>query len=115
MGERQAVTVSFLTLALAQLWHVFNMRNPGSAFFRNEITQNRFVWAALALCVGLLLLAVYLPGLAAVLKMEDPGTKGWSLVILMSLIPWVVGQSMKSFGSRKSRLQPESFESPRKP
>jgi Ca2+-transporting ATPase len=62
MGERQAVTISFLTLAFAQLWHVFNMRESGSGFFRNEITQNPFIWGALALCVGLLLLAVYLPG-----------------------------------------------------
>ena len=31
LDERAAVTLSFLTLALAQLWHVFNMREGASA------------------------------------------------------------------------------------
>ncbi|MDP5054274.1 MAG: cation-transporting P-type ATPase, partial [Congregibacter sp.] len=31
----EAVTVSFLTLALAQMWHVFNMRDDANRWFRN--------------------------------------------------------------------------------
>jgi Ca2+-transporting ATPase len=95
MSTKQAVTVSFLTLAFAQLWHVFNMRGRGSSFLRNDITGNPFVWGALALCIGLLLAAVYVPGLADVLKVADPGTKGWAVVIGMSLIPWAIGQILQ--------------------
>ena len=64
MGAGRAVTVLFLTLAFAQLWHVFNMRSRGSSRCRNEITRNPFVWAAIVLCAGLLLAAVYVPPLA---------------------------------------------------
>jgi Ca2+-transporting ATPase len=92
LGESRAVTISFLTLAFAQLWHVFDMRDPGSSFLRNDVTQNSYVWGALALCVGLLLSAVYIPGLADVLNIVDPSVKGWALVIGMSLIPWAAGQ-----------------------
>jgi Ca2+-transporting ATPase len=95
MGEEQAVTVSFLTLAFAQLWHVFNMRDRDSNILRNEVSGNRFVWAALALCAALLLGAVYIPVLADVLKVVDPGLKGWALVLMMSLVPLVVGQVLK--------------------
>lgn len=101
MGTKQAVTVSFLTLAFAQLWHVFNMRDRGSNLLRNEITQNRFVWGALALCAGLLLGAVYLPGLADVLRTVDPSSGGWILVIGASLIPLVAGQVLKSIGDQE--------------
>ncbi len=94
LNRETAVTVSFLTLAFAQLWHVFNMRDRGSSFVSNDITRNRYVWGALALCSGLLLAAVYLPGLASVLKVVDPGTKGWLLVGVMSLLPWAVGQGV---------------------
>jgi Ca2+-transporting ATPase len=100
MGEKQAVTVSFLTLAFAQLWHVFNMREPGSSFLHNDIIRNPFIWGALALCTGLLLAAVYIPGLAMVLKVMDPGRKGWLLVIVMGLIPWIIGQIVKSVRSK---------------
>jgi Ca2+-transporting ATPase len=92
MEEKQAVTISFLTLAFAQLWHVFNMRDPGSTFLWNDIIRNPFVWGALVLCSGLLLVAVYLPGLAAVLHVVNPGVWGWLIVITMSLLPWIIGQ-----------------------
>jgi Ca2+-transporting ATPase len=98
LETKSAVTVSFLTLAFARLWHVFNMRDQGSAFLRNDITRNPFVWGALLLCVGLLLAAVFLPGLSLVLSMVRPSIEGWGLIISMSLIPWVIGQALKSRG-----------------
>lgn len=95
MEADSAVTVSFLTLAFAQLWHVFNMRDRGSHFWRNDITQNTFVWGALALCVALLLAAMYVPGLAAILKVKRLDAQGWLLVTAMSLLPLLVGQLIK--------------------
>jgi P-type Ca2+ transporter type 2C len=92
MTATPAVTVSFLTLAFAQLWHVFNMRGRSSRPLRNEITGNRWVWGALALCVVLLLAAVYLPVLSDVLKIVDPGPAGWMLILTMSMVPLVLGQ-----------------------
>jgi Ca2+-transporting ATPase len=95
MAEERAVTVSFLTLACAQLWHVFNMRDRGTGLVRNAITRNPYVWGALALCALLLLGAVYIPVLADVLSIVDPGLEGWVLVLGMSLIPWAVGQGIR--------------------
>ncbi len=95
MDASHAVTVSFLTLAFAQLWNVFNMRDRGSRFLRNDIACNRYVWGALALCTGLLLVAVYLPGLSGILEMVGPGASGWILILGASLVPWAVGQIVK--------------------
>jgi Ca2+-transporting ATPase len=103
MEKGQAVTISFLTLAFAQLWHVFNMRDHGSGFFSNDIIRNLAVWVALALCTGLLLAAVYLPTLATVLNVVDPGRDGWALILVVSLIPWGVGQVLKSTGIKNDQ------------
>ena len=63
------VTLSFLTLALGQLWQVFNMRDARAGlFFRNTVTRNRSVWMALALCTAILLVALYWPPLAETLQ-----------------------------------------------
>jgi Ca2+-transporting ATPase len=97
MGVRQSVSVSFLTLAFVQLWHVFNMRDLGSEIFRNDITKNSYVWGALGLCTLLILCAVYIPRFAQVLKVVNPGKEGWIIVIAMSLLPLVIGQIHKSF------------------
>jgi Ca2+-transporting ATPase len=101
MEEQRAVTVSFLTLAFVQLWHVFNMRDRDSSFLRNDITKNPFIWGALGLCTILLLTVVYLPGFADVLNLTHPGKEGWVLVLVMSGIPFVVGQILKFLRSQK--------------
>ncbi len=99
MEQQQAVTVSFLTLAFAQLWHVFNMRDSGSGLIRNNIVRNPYIWGALGLCTGLLLAGVYLPGLSFVLKVVNPGFIGWMVIIGMSLVPLIIGQIFKLFES----------------
>ena len=90
----QAVVVAFLTLALAQLWHVVNMRPAGSPLLGNAVTRNRYVWAALGLCVALLGAAVYWPPLAVVLHLAPPDAAQWGLIGVASLLPvagrWVV-------------------------
>jgi len=95
MSAQEAVTISFLTLAFSQLWHIFNMRDRGTKLFQNEVFQNKYVWAAIVLCSGLLIGAVYLPIVSAALKLTDPGLKGWVLVILSSLAPCFLGQIFK--------------------
>jgi len=92
MDDSRAVTVSFLTLAFAQLWHVFNMRLRGSRVSRNAVVGNPWVWAALGICVSLLAAAVWLPPFARVLGVVSPGLDGWGLVLGMSLFPAVAGQ-----------------------
>jgi P-type Ca2+ transporter type 2C len=87
MDREQAVTISFLTLAFAQLWHVFNMRNPKADVLRNIITRNPFVWGALGLCTLLLAATVYLPGLSTILQVVNPGLNGWLLILVMSALP----------------------------
>jgi Ca2+-transporting ATPase len=96
LGPEGATSIAFLTLALAQLWHVFNMRAVGSRLVRNAVVQNPWVWAALALCIPLVLATVYLPGLARVLNLGEPGREGWVLILGFSLVPFLLGQLGKA-------------------
>jgi Ca2+-transporting ATPase len=92
LPEQESVTISFLTLAFAQLWHVFNMRERSSSMFNNAIIRNPFIWGALALCTVLLFLTLYVPVLSSVLKVANPGFQGMALMFCMSLLPLVAGQ-----------------------
>ncbi|MDZ7691098.1 MAG: cation-translocating P-type ATPase C-terminal domain-containing protein [Balneolaceae bacterium] len=92
LESNAAVSISFLTLALAQLWHVFNMRSSSSFMFNNTIIRNRWIWAAIVTCIVLLLMAVYVPSFAAVLKIQPPSLYGWLTVLGFSLIPLLIGQ-----------------------
>ena len=92
VDRAEAVTLSFLTLAFAQLWHVFNMRAPNSSLFNNTIIFNPYVWGAILICIILIMSATYIPYLATILKIVPPDLTGWSIILGMSLIPLFVGQ-----------------------
>ncbi len=92
MSTGRAVTVSFLTLSVTRLFHVFNMRKPSSGVLSNEISRNSWVWGALGLDIGLLAFAVYYEPLAEILSVEPPGVDGWMVVVAAAMIPLVLGQ-----------------------
>lgn len=89
----RAVTLSFLTLAFARLWHVFNMRAPGSGLLKNDIVRNPYIWGALMVCCGFLAAAVAISPLSLVLQIDPPGMRGWSLILGFSLVPLFLGQA----------------------
>ena len=93
LEEGVAVTVAFLTLALAQIWNVFNMRDAGARLLLNDVTRNPYVWGAIALCLGLIASALWLPGLAGLLGLPDPGRDGLLLALAASFVPLVLGQA----------------------
>jgi P-type Ca2+ transporter type 2C len=92
LSPKEATTVSFLTIALAQLLHVFNMRDRDAPTFINDVTRNPWVWAALALCIGLTLLGLYIPPVAAVLQLHPPGASAWAVIIGLSLAPLTIAR-----------------------
>ena len=99
-SSAEAVTVSFLTLALAQLWHVFNMRENGSGFLRNEITGNPWIWAAIGICLVLLAAALWLEPLRAVLRLVNPGLAGFGLALAFSAAPLLLGPPLRRLTRR---------------
>ena len=100
LDEQGARTISFLTLAFAQLWHIFNMRGKNTHWADNEVMNNKFVWAAIALCSVLLVVSVYTP-MARVLDLTNPGLSGWMLVLTASAMVCVIGQVLRVFTEKK--------------
>jgi P-type Ca2+ transporter type 2C len=92
LDEASAVTVTFLTLAFAELWHIFNMRNTRSGLWKNEIMRNPWAWGALALCAGLLIVAIYVPPFGEVLDLVPPDLAMWAVILGMSMGPLIAWQ-----------------------
>ena len=92
LAPRQVTTVTFLTLATAQLWHALSMRNARSHWLDNEVTRNPWLWSAIAACAGLLVLGVHWTPFAEILSVEDPGFTGWGIALGFSLVPFAAGQ-----------------------
>ena len=89
--------VAFVTLAFAQLFHVFNMSSPKSKLLVNEVTKNHFIWYAIVICSGLMVFVYLLPQMRLVLGLSVLPINVWILSIIASFIPLILVQIYKVF------------------
>jgi Ca2+-transporting ATPase len=92
---RRAQTIAFMTLALAQLFHLGNARSDEPLVGWTRALANPYAIAALVLSIGLQLLTAYLPPLARILGVVALDSKDWFVVIGCAAMPAVVGQTVK--------------------
>lgn len=102
---QRASTVAFLTLGLAQLFHVFNSRFESGSAFGRRFFSNRAVWGAILLTIGLQVAAVYLPGLQRILRTTAPAPGEWVVVGLAALAPAVIIELYKALWHRRDRTR----------
>jgi Ca2+-transporting ATPase len=94
-GLSRAVTICFMTLALAQVFHAFNARSRTRSAFTSRLFTNGWLWGATLICILLQLAAVYIPFLRTVLRTEALSGADWGLIALGSLIPVAVVEVVK--------------------
>jgi Ca2+-transporting ATPase len=103
LDARSVMTVTFLTLAFAQLWHAFNMRHLQSGLIRNEVTRNAWLWGALLLCTALLAGPPYLPPMVDVLHLTPPTPIMWAIILSISATPLIITQAVVTLRSAAAR------------
>jgi Ca2+-transporting ATPase len=94
-GLRHAVTLSFMTLALAQVFHAFNARSQMDSAFNARLFTNRWLWGAVVMCLLLQLAAVYVPFLQTVLYTVPLSLSDWAVVLGLSLLPIFIVEVVK--------------------
>jgi Ca2+-transporting ATPase len=104
-GLQHAITITFMTLALAQVFHAFNARSREHSAFTARLFTNGWLWGAVALCAILQLAAVYVPFLQAVLRTTPLTGADWSLVLACALAPVGVVELVK-LGQRATGQRP---------
>ncbi len=88
-------TITFFSLAVAQLLHVFNMRDADEPWFFNQVTRNKYVWMALAFCLTSLIVVYFVPVLRSLLAFQILSPEDWLLVFGAGISTWVAGQVAK--------------------
>jgi Ca2+-transporting ATPase len=102
LSQGQAVTVAFISLALAQVFHVLNMRDArfgdGRPAYRDPLPRNPWVWSAIAACCAMVAAVPLVPPLARALSAQALPAAGWALAIGAALFPLAVGLVGKGLG-----------------
>ncbi len=94
-GLKHAITVTFMTLALAQVVHVFSSRSETRSAFDARLFKNGWLWGAVALCILLQLAAVYVPFLRSILDTVPLGANDWGVVAGCALLPLAIVEIVK--------------------
>ncbi|MEJ7610514.1 MAG: HAD-IC family P-type ATPase [Ferruginibacter sp.] len=100
-NSRMENNIAFISLAFAQLFHVFNMSSRYSGLLVNDVTKNKFVWWALIICFGLLVLVFILPQMRLVLHLEILPVKIWIVSIVAGLLPLIFVQAYRMIRGKK--------------
>lgn len=95
LSEDVCNNVAFFSLAFAQLWHVFDMREAEEPIFNNQVTQNKYVWGAVVLCVTAIIASYFIPHINSVLSYQELDLKVWILIGITSFLPVITIQTLK--------------------
>jgi Ca2+-transporting ATPase len=114
-GLRHAVTIAFMTLALAQTFHAFNARSRTRSAFTSRLFTNGWLWGATLICVLLQLAAVSVPLLRDVLHTVPLGAADWGLIAAGSVAPVAVVELVKLVQRWRGRGRAAGAERPTSP
>jgi len=97
VGLRHAVTIAFMTLTFANVFHTFNARSQTRSALTASLFTNGWLWGAVLVCLLLQTAAVYVPFLQTVLNTVPLTGADWGLVAACSLTPVAVVELVKVF------------------
>jgi Ca2+-transporting ATPase len=95
-GSSHPTTIAFMTLALAQVFHLGNARSRSAVLRPAAALANRWAIGAVALSTALQLVAVYVPPIARVLRTAPPSAAEWIVVLACSAVAALVGQALRT-------------------
>ena len=91
----RAMTLAFLTLGAAQIFHLGNARSQAPVATPRRALTNRHAVAAGLFTLGLQVLAVTWLPLAGLLGTSAPALRDWGVVLALAIVPATVGQILK--------------------
>jgi Ca2+-transporting ATPase len=82
-----AETMAFVTLSLAELFRAFTVRSERLSIFRLGFFSNRYLVAAVAASLVLLLATVFVPFLQPIFNTHPLAGREWAVVLGLALVP----------------------------
>ncbi len=89
-NSSHGMTMAFLTMSMAEIFHSFNMRSQNGSIFKIK-SQNLYLIGAMVLTFALTVIVLYVPPLAAAFSLEHISLFefGVSMALAVSVIPIV--------------------------
>jgi Ca2+-transporting ATPase len=112
---RHPRTIAFLTISLFQVFHVLAIRVWGQSVFTAGFFRNRFLIGAVALTVGLQLMVIYVPPIAAVFGTVPLGLQEVAMCTAMASSVFFAAELEKGIRRRRALARPAVPAAPASP
>ena len=93
------MTMAFLTLSLAQLVHSFNVKS-NTSILNKSILDNKYLWYAFVVGVGLQALIINVPALASLFSLTTLNLEYAGISIGLAFVPLVVVEITKALNKK---------------
>lgn len=97
----RAITMNFMVLALAQVFHLGNARDTRPVLRPARVLANRLALLSVMAVVLVQVATVYVAPLATLLHVDRLTSTEWLIVAIAATLPGVVGQAIKVFRHRR--------------
>ncbi|WP_455538283.1 calcium-translocating P-type ATPase, PMCA-type [Terrisporobacter sp.] len=103
VNSADGMTMAFLTMSMAEIFHSFNLRSRRQSIFTIK-DQNKFLWGAMVISILLTLAVVYIPALTKAFGLESISFMEYGVSVLMAFIVIPIVEVIKFF-QRKYKLK----------
>jgi Ca2+-transporting ATPase len=95
-GAAHASTMAFMTLALAQLFHLGTARSHEPVLAPARVRANPWALGSVALVLALQFASVAFEPLRLALHTTPLGAREWMMVVLLASVPAIIGQTLRA-------------------
>lgn len=96
VNSPDGMTMAFLTMSMAEIFHSFNLRSRRKSIFTIK-SQNKFLWGAMLVSILLTLAVIYIPFLSNAFDLETISLTEYLVSILISLTVIPIVELVKFF------------------
>ncbi|MEY8382546.1 cation-translocating P-type ATPase [Christensenellaceae bacterium 44-20] len=96
------MTMAFLTMSMAEIFHSFNMRSQRASVFSLK-SHNGYLWGAMILSLLLTTAVIYLPGLAAAFEFESINLAEYAVAMALAISTVPLVELVKFFQRRAAK------------
>ncbi|MBU4174579.1 MAG: calcium-translocating P-type ATPase, PMCA-type [Actinobacteria bacterium] len=80
-------TILFTTMVLSQVFNTYNWRSETRSFFTSPPWENRHLFGAVLLSIGLQVIVLYVPFMQRAFHAHAPSLSAWVLILICALVP----------------------------
>ena len=102
-----ALTMSYATLGMIQLFHAFNSKSIHETIFTKKTFENKFFNLAVLVSAVLLASTIFVPVLNPIFHVSSLSWMQWSIVLMAGVLMIVIVETVKFFTRQKMSANPD--------